>query len=56
MGTEGLFPEAKWAGREADQSPPSSVDVKTSGAIPPLPQYIFVAWYLRDNFSFTTET
>jgi len=27
-----------------------------SGAIPPLPQYAFIAWYLvkhRDNFTFT---
>jgi hypothetical protein len=30
--------------READHSP-SSAEVKMRGAIPPLPQYAFMAWY-----------
>jgi hypothetical protein len=36
---------AKRPGREADHSPPSSVEVKMHGAIPPLPPYGFMAWY-----------
>jgi hypothetical protein len=31
-------------GLEADPSPPSSAEVKVCGAIPPLPQYIFMVW------------
>jgi hypothetical protein len=34
----------KRSGREVDQSPPSSTEVRMSGAIPPLPQYAFMAW------------
>jgi hypothetical protein len=29
-------PDIKWQEREADHSPPSSVDVKNGGAVPPL--------------------
>jgi hypothetical protein len=37
----------KRPGREADHSPPSSGEVKRmSGAIPPFPQYAFMAWCL----------
>jgi hypothetical protein len=46
----------KQLGREADHSPPSSAEVRMRGAIPLLPQYIFMAWCLvkhRDNFTFT---
>jgi hypothetical protein len=32
-----LSPKVKRPGREADDAPPSSVDVKNGGAIPPLP-------------------
>jgi hypothetical protein len=33
------------SGREADHSPPSSAEVKKiGGAVPPLPQYAFMAW------------
>jgi hypothetical protein len=35
---------------------PFSVKVKNGGAIPPLPLYVFMAWYLtkyRDNFTFS---
>jgi hypothetical protein len=46
MGTRGSFPGVKRPGREADHSPPSTAEVKKmSGAIPPLPQYAFVAWF-----------
>jgi hypothetical protein len=41
-------------GREADQSP--SPKLRISGAIPPLPPSVFMAWCLvkqRDNFIFT---
>jgi len=40
--------------RETDHSPLSIAEVKKmSGAIPPLPQYVFMVWRLvknRDNF------
>jgi hypothetical protein len=32
-----IYPGIKWPGPEADHSPPSSVEVKNGGAIPPLP-------------------
>jgi hypothetical protein len=32
----GSFLEVKWLRSEADQSPPSSVEVKSGGAAPPL--------------------
>jgi len=38
--------EVKRPEREADQSPPSSAEVKMRGAIPALPQYVFIARYL----------
>jgi hypothetical protein len=31
-------------GSESDQSPPSSAEVKMSGAVPPFSQYIVTAW------------
>jgi hypothetical protein len=36
-GYRGLFPGVKRPGREADHSPPTSVEVKNGGSIPPLP-------------------
>jgi hypothetical protein len=36
-------PEAMQPGHEADQSPPSSAEVKDDGVIPPLPLYTFMA-------------
>jgi hypothetical protein len=46
----------KRPGREADHSPPSNAEVEElRGAIPPLPQYAFIAWCLvkqRDNCTF----
>jgi hypothetical protein len=41
--------------REGDQSPPSSAEVEVRGAVPPLPQFVFMAWCLfklRDKFTF----
>jgi hypothetical protein len=35
-GTRGDFPGVKRPGREGDQSPPSSAEVKNGGAIPSL--------------------
>jgi hypothetical protein len=43
-------------GRESDHSPPSSAEVKMLGAVPPLPQCVFMTLWLiahRDNFNFT---
>jgi hypothetical protein len=37
MSTLGSFPGVKWPEREADHPPPSSVEVKKVGVIPPLP-------------------
>jgi hypothetical protein len=39
---------AKMPEREAHHSLPSIVEVKTGGAIPPLPQYVFMTWYLTN--------
>jgi hypothetical protein len=52
---EALSLWVKWTECEADHSPPSSAK-RMHGAIPPLPQYVFMAWCLvkhRDNFTFT---
>jgi hypothetical protein len=38
MDTGGSFPGVKRQGREADNSPPSSGELKNGGAIPPLPR------------------
>jgi hypothetical protein len=37
VGTVGPFSGAKQKGHEADHLPPSSAEVKNSGAVPPLP-------------------
>jgi len=45
-------------GHEANHSPSSSAKVKVHGAIPQLPQYVFMAWCLgkhRDNFTLGSE-
>jgi hypothetical protein len=55
MGTGGSFRGGKVAGGEADHSPPLVPRSRMHGAIPPLPQYVFMAWCLlkhRDNFTF----
>jgi hypothetical protein len=49
-----LSPGLKRPLHEADHSSPSSVEDEMRGAIPPLPQYVFMAWCLvkhRDNFN-----
>jgi hypothetical protein len=40
MGTAGCFPEGKGQEHEADQSPPSSAEIKNGGAIPPFPRHL----------------
>jgi hypothetical protein len=48
----------KRPGREADNSPPSSVEVKNAWSYTSTPQYVFMAWCSvkpRDNFTFTLE-
>jgi hypothetical protein len=51
-----LSPEVKRPGHKADHSPPSSVEVKNGGDIPPLRHTsVFMEWYLikhRDDFTF----
>jgi hypothetical protein len=45
----------KRPGREADDSPPSSAEVKNAWSYTFTPQYVFMAWCLvkhRDNFTF----
>jgi hypothetical protein len=37
VSTGALSPEEERPGREVDHSPPSSVEIKNDGAIPPLP-------------------
>jgi hypothetical protein len=50
---EALSLGVKRLGRESDNSPPSSAEVKNGGAIPPLPN--MSSWH-RDNFTFYTLT
>jgi hypothetical protein len=35
----------KWVGREADNSPPSTAEVKNPWSYTSTPQYAFMAWY-----------
>jgi hypothetical protein len=44
ISTGAVSPGVKQQRHEADHSPPSSTEVKNSGAIPPFPT--FMAWYL----------
>jgi len=51
-----FFLGVKQPGREADQSPPSSAEVKNAVTYTSTPQYAFMAWCSvkhRDNFTFT---
>jgi hypothetical protein len=41
-----LFPELKRPGREADNSPPISVEVKSTWIYTPTPPYVFIAYCL----------
>jgi hypothetical protein len=48
----------KQPGREADNSPPSSAEVKNAWKYTSTPQYVFMAWCFvkhRDNFAFTFD-
>jgi hypothetical protein len=50
-----LFLGVKRPGREANHSPHLVPRSRMRGAIPPLPQFVFMAWCLvkhRDNFTF----
>jgi hypothetical protein len=40
------FPEVRRPGREAGHAPQPIVELRMRGAIPPLPQYAFMAWCL----------
>jgi hypothetical protein len=57
MGTRGSFPGGKAAGGVKLTTHLHIVSrSRLRGAIPPLPQYVFIAWCLvkhRDNFTFT---
>jgi hypothetical protein len=44
MGTGDSFIGVERLGREADDSPQPSAEVKDGGAIPPLP-HVFLVWY-----------
>jgi hypothetical protein len=45
IGTRGFFPGGKRPARKADQSPPSSSEVKNAWNYTFTPQYAFVAWW-----------
>jgi len=56
MGNRGSFPGGNAAGREADQSSPSSAEVKNAWSYTSSPHYASMAWCLikrSDNFTFT---
>jgi hypothetical protein len=44
LSTTGFFPGGRAAGAWSWPLTPSSAEVKMRGAIPPLPQYVFMAW------------
>jgi hypothetical protein len=51
-----LFPGVKRPGRQADQSPPPSADIKNEWSCTFTPSYVFLAWDLvkhRTNFTHT---
>jgi len=50
MGNGDYFnPRVKRPGREADHTYTPSAEVRMRGAIPPLPKYIFMTWYLINH-------
>jgi hypothetical protein len=55
LGPTQWVPGAKRLESEADHSPPSDVEVKNGGAIPPLPPYVFMAWCLITFFNGTNS-
>jgi len=46
-------PRAKEPGREGDNSPPSSTQIKNAWEYSSTPPYVFKAWYLRHTDIFT---
>jgi len=52
MGTGGSFPGVKRPGREADQSPPTSAEVKSAGNYTSTPQYVLMTWCLVQHSDF----
>jgi len=59
MGTVGCFCGVKRPGRNANHSPPFSVEVKDVWSIAPVLHYVFTAWCLvkqRENFHFTNAS
>jgi hypothetical protein len=46
MGTGSFSPALKWPEREADHSPPSSVEVKNVWSRTFIPEYLFMVWCL----------
>jgi hypothetical protein len=55
MGVWGDLPGSKAPGHEADHSPPTSVEVRNGGAIPPFPHLSSLIKH-RDNFIFCNNT
>jgi len=53
MGTRAFSLGVYQPGREANHSPPPSVEVKNAWAIPPHPQYVFHGRYLVKHRDFT---
>jgi len=47
MGTRGYFPQGKAAAARSYHSRSSSTEVKSVWSYISLPQYVFMAWYLR---------
>jgi hypothetical protein len=45
----GVLSGSKASGREADRSPPSSVQVKNAWSYTSTPQYVFMAWLVKDR-------
>jgi hypothetical protein len=43
--TRGYFLEVKWTGREADDSPLSSAEIKNAWSYTSIPQYAFIVWW-----------
>jgi len=41
-----VFPKVKRPGREDNNSPPSSVEVKNAWSYTSTPTYVFMTWYL----------
>jgi hypothetical protein len=58
MGTATSLLRVKQPGFEADQSPPSSAEVKNVSSYTSTPQYVFMEWCLvkhMENFTFITS-